>query len=145
MDLDPTFLEFLRTLSSRRVRYLVVGGYALAAHGWPRFTEDFDVWVEPTKANAHRVALALADFGFPAYAAHEAEFATLDRMTHLGVPPLRIDIMTSITGVPSFRQAWASRRAVVLGSLADLVLLGSLDAPTSKRPARSKRSSRRRT
>jgi hypothetical protein len=66
MDLDPTFREFVQTLSSRRVKYLVVGGYAVAAHGQPRYTEDFDVWVEPTLPNARRVARALADFGFPA-------------------------------------------------------------------------------
>lgn len=109
MELNQTFREFLQSLFSRRVRYLIVGGYALAAHGRPRYTEDFDVWVEPTRANAQRVVLALADFGFPAYLAHASEFATLDRMTHLGIPPLRIDVMTSISGIPSFRTAWAAR------------------------------------
>jgi hypothetical protein len=123
MDLDPTFCEFVQTLSSRRVRYLVVGGYAVAAHGQPRYTEDFDVWVEPTLPNARRVARALADFGFPAYLEHTEELATLDRMTHIGVPPLRIDLMTSITGVASFRAAWARRIVVHLFGI-DVPFLG---------------------
>lgn len=94
---DPLFAEFLSALVQRKVRFLIVGAYALAAHGRPRTTDDFDVWVEPTLANARRVVAALSDFGYPAYRKHVTEFTTLDRMTHLGTRPFQIDVMTSIS------------------------------------------------
>ena len=93
MTFNPVFKEFLSTCVSRRVRFLVVGAHALAAHGRPRYTEDLDVWVEPTATNARRVVEALRDFGFPSYALHLRELMTEDRMTHLGSAPLRIDVM----------------------------------------------------
>ncbi|MFI5308012.1 MAG: nucleotidyltransferase [Polyangiales bacterium] len=115
MIFHPVFSEFLSTFVSHRVRFLVVGGHALAVHGRPRYTDDLDVWVEPTPANAKRVIEALQAFGYEAYSLSAAEFATPDRMTHLGKPPMRIDIMTSVTGV-RFRDAWANRmRAKIEG------------------------------
>jgi hypothetical protein len=115
--LPGEWLEFLACLRSRGVRFLIVGGHALAAHGRPRFTEDLDVFVEPTRVNAARVCAALADFGFPALA-HEVEaFASPDRMATLGRVPLRIDVMTSISGV-AFREAWRGRMDVELGGVA---------------------------
>lgn len=116
MTFNPVFNEFLSTFVSSRVRFLVVGGHALAVHGKPRYTDDLDVWIEPTPANAKRVVRALAAFGYEAFALHEAEFATPDRMTRLGKPPLRIDIMTSVTGL-SFREAWAKRVRVRIEGL----------------------------
>jgi Nucleotidyl transferase of unknown function (DUF2204) len=159
----PVFSEFLSTLVSHRVRFLVVGAHALAVHGRPRYTDDLDVWVEPTAANAQRVVQALEAFGYEGYGLHAAEFATPDRMTHLGKPPLRIDIMTSVTGV-RFREAWAHRvRANIEGmaicflgrdqliknkasaarakDLADLALLEEAGGPPSRkrrRPPRKK-------
>jgi hypothetical protein len=160
----PVFSEFLSTFVSHRVRFLLVGGHALAAHGRPRYTDDLDVWIEPTPANARRVVKALAAFGYDSYALHESEFSTLDRMTHLGKPPLRIDIMTSVTGL-RFRDAWAHRvradieglRISIIGrddliknkaasgrakDLADLALLEEAHAQRRARkqpPARRKR------
>lgn len=92
----------------------MVGGHALAAHGRPRFTEDLDVLVEPTRANARRLGAALADFGFPTLAREHEAFASPDRMASLGVKPLRIDVMTSISGV-SFREAWKGRVPARMG------------------------------
>jgi hypothetical protein len=104
----PVFSEFLSTFVSNRVRFLVVGAHALAVHGRPRYTDDLDVWVEPTPTNAKRVVQALKEFGYGSYALHEGEFATPDRMTHLGTPPLQIDVMTTISGL-QFREAWSRR------------------------------------
>jgi hypothetical protein len=113
-SLPDDWLAFLACLRSRGVRFLIVGGHALAVHGRPRFTEDIDIFVEPTRANAARVCAALTDFGFPALAGAIDAFSTPDRMATLGKRPLRIDVMTSISGV-SFREAWRDRTEVILG------------------------------
>lgn len=93
------------------MRFLVVGAHALAALGRPRFTRDLDVLVEPTLANARRVGAALADVGYAELAKEWRRFAERDRMATLGREPLRVDVMTSISGV-SFRDAWRGRTLV---------------------------------
>lgn len=100
--------EFIDSLCARRVRFLIVGAHALAVIGRVRVTKDLDILVEPTRANARRLCDALADFGFVALSAEVKEFAKPDRMATLGREPLRIDIMTSISGV-SFARAWRGR------------------------------------
>jgi len=114
MKLPPEWREFIGLLSSHRARFLIVGAHALAAHGRPRATQDIDILVEPTTVNARRVCAALAEFGFSALSKKIEEFAKPDRMATLGRPPLRIDVMTSISGV-SFREAWRGRVKVRLG------------------------------
>ncbi|MCC6522808.1 MAG: hypothetical protein IT373_09120 [Polyangiaceae bacterium] len=96
------------------MRFLVVGAHALAANGRPRATQDLDLVVEPTLANARRLGAALADFGFAALAQEWRRFAEPDRMATLGRVPLRIDVMTTISGV-SFRDAWRGRLEGKLG------------------------------
>jgi hypothetical protein len=108
VKIPPEWKELIDSLCSNRVRFLVVGAHALAVHGRPRATGDLDILVEPTPANARRVAAALADYGFPALAREMTAFAHPDRMATLGREPLRVDIMTSISGV-SFAQAWKGR------------------------------------
>lgn len=103
--------EFIASLTSRRVRFVIVGAHAMAQHGVPRTTQDLDVFVEPTLANARRLGAALADFGYPAAARAWRQFAKPGRMATLGVPPLQIDVMNVITGV-SFRTAWKHRTVV---------------------------------
>jgi hypothetical protein len=111
MTLPADWSEFIGLLCSHRVRFLVVGAHALAASGRPRATQDLDLFVEPSAANARRLGRALGEFGFGDLAKEAAQFTVRDRMAILGREPLRIDIMTSITGV-SFSRAW---RLVVLG------------------------------
>jgi hypothetical protein len=108
IDLNRDWSEFLCALIARRVRFLLIGGHAVAAHGEPRLTEDLDVFVEPTLANARRLRSALIDFGFGAAAPSPRLLATRDKVFMLGRKPWRIDILTGIDGV-SFREAWASR------------------------------------
>lgn len=106
--------EFIALLCAHRVRFLVVGAHALAVIGRIRATKDLDLLVEPTIANARRVCAALAEFGFAALAHQAEEFAQPERMATLGREPLRIDIMTSITGL-SFAEAWRTRVKAKLG------------------------------
>jgi hypothetical protein len=108
IDLNRDWTEFLCALISRRVRFVLVGGHAVAGHGEPRLTEDLDVFVEPTIANARRLREALIDFGFEAVAPPVEELARPDRVFMLGRKPWRIDVLTGIDGV-TFRKAWASR------------------------------------
>src|SRR5437660_11516034 len=99
MKLPRAWSELIDSLLSHRVRFLVVGAHALAAHGRPRATQDLDLFVEPTKANARRLGAALADFGYPPLAREWPRLAEPDRMVTLGREPLRVDLMTSISGV----------------------------------------------
>ena len=113
-DLWPDWIDLIGLLVKHRVRFLVVGAHALAAHGRPRFTRDLDLLVEPTTANARRTCAALAEFGFSALSREVDAFATRDRMATLGRGEHRIDIMTSISGV-AFATAWEGRSVTVLG------------------------------
>lgn len=114
VKLPRDWKELIGYLCERRVRFLVVGAHALAVHWRPRATGDLDILVEPTRANAARLAKALGDFGFPGLAAAAMEFARPDRMATMGREPLRIDVMSSISGV-SFSEAWRGRVRVVVG------------------------------
>ncbi len=108
IELNRDWTEFLSALIAHRVRFVLVGGHAVAGHGQPRLTEDLDVFVEPTLANARRLHDALVAFGFGAVTPVADELARKDRVFMLGRKPWRIDILTGIDGV-SFREAWASR------------------------------------
>jgi hypothetical protein len=131
VKLPPDWSEFIACLCSRRVRFLIVGAHALAAAGRPRATQDLDVLVEPTPANAKRLAAALRDFGFDALAREHHQFAQVDRMATLGREPLRIDVMTSISGV-SFREAWKGRVRVSIGEH-EVGFLGRAELVKNKR------------
>ncbi len=114
MDLPREWSDLIDSLISHRVRFLIVGAHALAAAGRPRATQDLDLLVEPTKPNARRLGAALAEFGYPALAREWLRFTERDRMATLGREPLRVDIMTSISGV-SFAAAWKGRLRAAYG------------------------------
>jgi hypothetical protein len=105
------WFDLLAALLDREVRFLVVGAHALAAHGIPRATQDLVVWIDPTRDNAGRVWQALADFGAPTHSLEltSEDLTRSDIVIQLGVPPLRIDLMTGLSGVPDFDQAWKGR------------------------------------
>lgn len=109
------FRDVLAALVAANARFLVVGAHALAAHGVPRVTGDLDLWVDATVENADKVWRALADFGAPLAALRidPAHFNKRDQVIQLGLPPFRIDILTSITGV-TFEDAWDGRLEGVL-------------------------------
>ena len=99
MEIQKDFEELFKLFNERKVEYIVVGAYALAFHGVPRFTGDIDILVHPSPENAHKILSALADFGFGSLGLTAYEFQTQNYIVQLGVPPVRIDIITSITGV----------------------------------------------
>ena len=99
MEIRNDFKELLELFNNHKVEYLIVGGYALAFHGAPRFTGDIDLFVRPARENAERIVAALNDFGFGLLDLSEGDFTVPDKVIQLGVPPVRIDIVTSISGV----------------------------------------------
>ena len=131
MELPEDWSEFIGLLLAHRVRFLVVGAYALAANGRPRATQDIDFWIEPTRPNARRLCAALAEFGFPALAGAVEDFSTPHRMATLGRPPYQIDLMTSIDGV-SFDSAWRNRITAPFGR-SRLGFLGRVEMLRNKR------------
>jgi hypothetical protein len=109
------FEELFACLRHRKVKALVVGGYAVAFHGQPRFTKDIDVFVEPSPENAERLMEALTDFGFGGLGLSVIDFASPGKIVQLGVAPNRVDLLTTIDGV-TFDQAWRGRVAGHYGS-----------------------------
>ncbi len=99
MEIRNDFKELLELFNKHKVEYLIVGGYALAFHGAPRFTGDIDLFVRPTRENAKRILAALCDFGFGSLDLSEDDFTTPGKIIQLGVPPVRVDIITKISGV----------------------------------------------
>lgn len=113
MPLAPDFREFLKLLNSEGVEYLVVGGYAVSHYGYPRPTGDLDIWIAIAPDNARRAKAALVRFGFAESAMASADFTTPRRVFRMGVPPVRIEILTSITGV-EFADCFARRNTAIL-------------------------------
>ena len=108
IHLPPDFREFFRSFNRHNVEYLLVGGYAVGYHGYPRATMAIDVWVASTPENARRVVEALEDFGFGGEILSEELFLKDDQIIRMGLPPMRIEILTSISGV-EFDEAYDQR------------------------------------
>jgi len=132
MALNPDFKEFIQLLNAHNVRYLVVGGYAVAFHGYPRNTKDIDIWLWLDPANADRLLRALADFGFASLGFRAADFLEPDQIIQLGYPPARIDLLTTIPGV-DFEDCYASRLEVQVGD----VTVNLIDLENLKRNKRA--------
>ena len=114
--MNEDFHDLLAALSEAGARFLIVGAYAVSFHAEPRATGDLDIWVESTPANADRVMAALRSFGAPLHDLTLADLASSDVVFQIGVPPRRIDVLTSITGV-TFDEAWADRAEVTYGEV----------------------------
>lgn len=108
MKLERDLRGFIELLNAREVRYVIVGAYALAHHGRPRYTGDIDFFVETSAQNAERLSQVLEQFGFANVGVVEEDFTAADQVVQLGVEPHRMDIMTSISGV-AFDEAWNTR------------------------------------
>jgi hypothetical protein len=117
MKLNRDFQELLELFGRHDVRYLVVGGWALAAHGHPRYTKDLDVWVWMNPANASAVLDALVDFGFGELGLTAEDFVIPDSVIQLGFPPNRVDLLTSPTGV-TFEDCWLDRLEIQIDGVA---------------------------
>ena len=116
MQTNADFAEFFKSLNSHKVRYVVVGGYAVIFHTKPRATEDLDILIEATPENAQRLMKALAEFGFGGIGLKESDFTTSKQTVQLGYPPNRIDINTSITNV-EFGDAFPRRSESTYGDV----------------------------
>ena len=116
MRLTRDFVEFVECCERNRVRYLIVGGYALSAHGLPRATKDLDVWIMVDPENAQRVVASLNEFGMAGLGLVEGDFLESDVVVQLGYPPIRIDLLTSASGV-SFDACWPRRVLVDIGGM----------------------------
>jgi hypothetical protein len=128
--MNRDFAEMLSALCAERVEFLIVGAFALAAHGLPRATGDIDIWVRPTPENAERTLRALSSFGAPLFDLSRDDLVRNDTVFQIGLPPARIDLMTGISGV-DFEQAWRGRLDVELGDMR-VAVLGLLELEKNK-------------
>jgi hypothetical protein len=108
MNIQHDFEELLRLLEENKVEYLIVGGYAVAFHGYPRFTKDIDIFFGTTESNIRRLHDALVQFGFPPADLNADLFTTKGNIITFGVEPVRVDIINEIAGV-EFNHAWEKR------------------------------------
>ena len=108
MELNQDFKEFVELLNRHKVEYLIVGGYAVVAHGYPRLTGDLVVWINPTVSNAKRMLHVLKDFGFGGLKITEKDLSTKRTILQFGYVHLRIDVLTAIDGV-EFASAFSKK------------------------------------
>jgi hypothetical protein len=113
IHLPPDFKEFLRLLNAHQVEYLLIGGYAVGYHGYPRATVDMDIWIAMHPDNADRIVAVLKEFGFDPPELSPDMFLKEWQIIRLGVPPIRIEIATTISGV-NFSECYAERVTDVL-------------------------------
>jgi len=110
---NEDYLDLLRLFGDCKVRYLIIGGYAVIRYAEPRYTKDLDIWIEPSPNNAKRVLKALTMFGAPIDNLSVADLAKPGLLYVFGIPPVRVDILNRVKG-ETFEAAWASRDKTVL-------------------------------
>ncbi|UXE58401.1 MAG: hypothetical protein KA717_20180 [Woronichinia naegeliana WA131] len=114
--LNQDFKEFIQLLNENQVKYLVIGGYAVAIHGHPRYTKDIDIWIEISQENAEKLITVLTQFGFGSLGLTSQDFQSPDQVIQLGYPPNRIDLITTPDGV-DFQTCYNSRTEVLLSDI----------------------------
>ncbi len=124
--LHPDYRDMLLCLNDHEAEYVVVGAHAMAVHGFVRSTGDFDVWVRSDPQNSQRVFEALAEFGAPMDGLTPSSFAQSGLVLQIGVAPVRIDILTTISGHITFDEAFNSASIVLLDGIAVRVLSAEL-------------------
>lgn len=138
--MNDDWADFIQSLLDARARFLVIGAHALAVHGVPRATQDLDVWIGRDPENVRAVVSALAAFGAPldALQISTADLGRANQVIQLGVPPNRIDVLTSVSGVPDFDAAWAHRtEQLVRGRMVPFI--GRADLISTKRASGRKK------
>ena len=108
MIISKDFKEFIELLNKNKVKYLIVGGYAVAFHGHPRYTKDIDIWILIEKANAEKILKTLDDFGFSSIGITEKDLINPEVIIQLGYPPNRIDLITDLSGL-NFDECYKKR------------------------------------
>lgn len=133
IQLPPDFKDLLRLLNSEQVEYLLLGGYAVGYYGHPRATGDMDIWVACNRLNATRLVAALRKFGFSQAGVSPEMFLEERKIFRMGMPPLRIELLTSASGV-DFSDCFGRRTVDVIDGV-EVSLIGREDLKTNKRAA----------
>lgn len=110
-NIEGDFLDFVQLCNKHNVKYLVIGGFAVSVHGYPRYTKDLDICIQRTEENAEKLLMVMDDFGFASLKLAKEDFLKPNLITQLGHEPLRIDILNEIDGI-SFDEAWTNRKVV---------------------------------
>ena len=126
LRLPDDFKDFLKLCTQKRVKYLLIGGYAVHYHGYPRSTGDMDIWIELSPSNAAKVVKAFHAFGYRAPDMHEELFLEKGAIVRMGNPPLRLEIVNEISGVTFARCYAARKRAIIDGIRVNLINLQHL-------------------
>lgn len=137
MELQKDLKEFVALLNATNVKYLVVGGYAVAFHGYPRYTGDIDVFVEVTADNAGKLAEVLREFGFAGDATVAEFLSDPRRIIRMGNSPYRIEVLGTVDGV-SFEEAWAARIETVVDGISIYIISKPLLLKNKKAAGRPK-------
>ncbi len=116
MEAQQDFRELLELFNAHKVEYMIVGGYALAFHGAPRYTGDIDIFIKSDAENAQRILSALDKFGFKSIGLTIEDFENPEKVVQLGVPPVRVDIITSLSGV-TWEDAYSGRETGKYGDI----------------------------
>jgi predicted nucleotidyltransferase len=131
ITLNKDFAEFIESLNGREVNYLVIGGYAVNLHGYPRYTKDIDFWIEPREKNIQKLLSAIKDFGFGSLDLKMADFMSPDQIIQLGMEPRRIDLLTRVEGL-NFKRAFKQKNQVKLDGI-NINFLDVRDLITAKK------------
>ncbi|MBV6420751.1 MAG: hypothetical protein DAHOPDDO_02008 [Ignavibacteriaceae bacterium] len=116
IKLPKDFSEFLKLLNSKQIEYLLIGGWAVGYYGYPRATGDMDIWVSAKRENAFKLINAFKEFGFDVPELSVELFTKENQITRIGVPPLRIEVLTSISGV-KFEECYPNRNVVSIDNI----------------------------
>jgi len=116
MIFNQDFKEFIELLIKNKVEYLIVGGYAVGVHGYPRFTGDLDIWINNSNENAKKILNCLNEFGFSSYNLTLSDFTKDESIIQLGYPPVRIDIINQIDGV-IFSECFPNKKEIMIDDI----------------------------
>lgn len=116
IELHPDFKDFLKLLNSHGVEFLIVGGYAVGYHGYPRATGDMGIWIAVTDSNAEKAAMVLRDFGMPEEEVSKELFLDRDKVIRMGIPPVRIEVITGAWGV-DFPKCYSRREIIEIDGI----------------------------
>lgn len=131
MIFNQDFKDFVKLLTENKVEYLIVGGYAVGVHGYPRYTGDLDIWINNSDENAKRILKCVNDFGFSSYNLKLTDFTKDGRIVQLGYPPIRIDIINLVDGV-KFSECYKNKKIVKIDDL-DVNFIGYDDLIKNKK------------
>ena len=133
MQPEKDFVEFLELFNKNKVKYCIIGAFAVGLYGYPRYTKDIDILVEPSFNNAKKIIKALREFGFSSSGLAEKDFSQENQVIQLGYEPVRIDILTSIEGF-GFARIWKNKTIAKFGTI-DAFFIGRKELIETKRRA----------